>query len=897
MEMKLLRQPKPTNTLQATVHDHVRYQSMLRPEAEALWYRGRSTSYSELQRKSDCMAQHLHQCGVRQGDIVGIALGIGEDLIVSMLAIMECGAAFLPLDAYHPMDRLQSMLADADTRLLITHDYLFARFDPLLSASGGRVLCIETALPIIAKLEGAPLRKNVTGDDLAYVMYTSGSTGQPKGVEITHRALVNKIARPGAWGAVSSEVRGALLASITFDASLAQIFIPLAHGGCVVLVDYDERLQPPNLWRLLAATQTSVIDATPSWLSAMLDIATPETHWQPQRVVLGGEPLPPRLLTRLRQLWPQATVVNAYGPTEACIDAACYEIDPNTNIAPFNLSVPIGKALPNYRIYVLDSMLQPVTPGQEGELFIAGCGLARGYRKRPQQTAECFIADPFVVGEKMYRTGDLMRMNAAGLLEFIGRCDNQIKIRGQRVELGEIESVLSQYENAYALAAVLIDDELTVCVVCDGAGAITNLREYAKNELPSAMQPQRWIAIAELPLTLTGKLDRKALHELVITERNKHSHPSPSAPAAPQNEVEEKLLTLWSEIFDLPTTAMGRDANFFELGGQSLSAAWLMARINRLFGVELGLATLFNHSTLADLAVAIQRGERGGETSGLLSLNRGNGQPLFCVPPLGGVGTIYVGLARSLAQHCPVYALQAMNLPSNHLDMDTLADHYIARMRAMQPKGPYRLIGYSAGGAVLLAMCAKLTERDESISELILIDPYHWVDTGLETTGNSNAEEMFWKVCREMLGEALDIRDAAADRVMPLVRDLWAERVRQPSNNALQFSKTLQAKAQLVLPKRYDLNVIAILIEGSHNNWNAYYEHQPVALNFSIPRLLLIQPDSDEPEYRQRRFQQWRALTGNNLKSVVVPGHHHTMLSSALTMGAIAAHINNQRIA
>lgn len=873
----------------STVQQLFRLQSEAQPHAEALWYRGSAISYGELQDRVDRMARYLAQCGVRENTIVGVALGVGEELVVTLLAILECRAAFLPLDAWHPLERLEAMLADADATVLITHNYLFDRFDGLLKARGGFVFCVENEAASIAQQSAEPLAKKIGSDELAYIMYTSGSTGQPKGVEITHGALLNKIAHAGVWGAVDSSVRGALIASMIFDAALAQIFLPLAHGGCVVLIDHDERLQARDLWRTLERANTTHIDATPSWLSAMLDIAQPEARWQPQRVILGGESLPPRLLARLRQLWPDAVIVNAYGPTETCIDAACFEIHPRMDISIFSHTVPIGSVLPNYRLYVLDAELLPVSPGNSGELYIAGAGLARGYRKRAQQTDERFVADPFVRGEKMYRSGDEVKLRDDGLLEFIGRCDDQIKIRGQRIEIGEIEAVLAGHETARAVAVALIENYLTAFVVSDRTKALEALRTYALEKLPVAMQPQRWIAIESLPLTPTGKLDRKALIGLSKTAQPTNEESDRADPIM-QNKVELTLQQLWSELLEQPLKNIDRMANFFELGGQSLIAAQLMAEINRIFGTELGLATLFNYSTLADLAVAVQRGERGGETAGLLTLSRGSGRPIFCVPPLGGVGTVYVGLANALASHCPLYALQAIDLPREQISMDMLATYFIARMRSIQPRGPYRLVSYSAGGAVALAMCEQLAASGDTVSELILIDPYHWSPDDLQVAGKENPAEMFWRVCREMLGEALDIRDAAADRAMPFVREVWSQ-VLASNERKQTFDADTHARALTLLPKRCDLSVLALLIEGVHNNWSAYCGYQPKPLPLHIENTLIIQPDADAPDKREQRFMQWRVLIGDHLIAHLAPGAHHTMLNSSITLEAISASI------
>lgn len=873
----------------AGAHEFFRKQSTTQPLAGALWHRGHSVSYGELQDKVDRMAWYLDRMGVRESDIVGIALDVGTDLIVAMLATLECGAAFLALDPHHPPERLQSMLLDADVRLLLTHECWQSQFEPLLDVCEGHVLCVDKEAAAIAQQSCEPLRRNITGDHLAYLMYTSGSTGQPKGVEINHRALVNKISHAGAWGELNAEVRGVLLASIIFDAALAQIFFPLSHGGCVILIDHDERLQPRDLWRVLTTARATVIDATPTWLSAMLDIGLPTSNWQPRRVVLGGEALPPQLLVRLRRLWPQATLVNAYGPTETCIDSVCFEIEPHIDVAAFTRSIPIGAALPNYRLHILDAELNPVAIGQSGELCIGGYGLARGYRKRPQQTDERFIPDPFVNGERLYRTGDLVRMRKDGLLEFIGRCDDQIKISGQRIEIGEIEAVLGQSGAACNIAVALVDAKLTAFVSGANSDALDELRKFALNKLPGVMQPQRWISIAALPLTPSGKLDRKALTTVADEYREKLLSSS-SALQVVDDAIEATLQQLWGEVLDIPAESIKREDNFFELGGQSLTAAMLMAKINQTFDVELGLATIFTHSALMDLALAIQRGECSGETAGLVTLSRTAGQPLFCIPPLGGVGTVYVGLARALAKHCPVYALQSIDLPDSPatIDMTALAAHFIARVRAVQPHGPYRFAGYSAGGAVALAMCERLTAQGEHISQLVLIDPYHWTDIDLQIARKKNPEEMFWQICREMLGEALDIRDAAADRVLPLAQSMWAEKLKQPHTKATNFSDAIRTHAQLVLPERIDLSVLALLIEGVHNSWSAYYGHEPKPISFPIAHLLMIQPDADEVGKREQRSSHWRALAGNNLHAVVVTGQHPTMLISAATIAAIA---------
>lgn len=867
-------------------------QAALTPNATAVHYQGQSFSYAELNSRSTKLAHFMVEGGLTKGAVVGVCLPPTFDLIVAMLAVWKAGGVYLPLDSEYPAERSLNIADEAGCRFIVTVapiSYPFQR-------PGTYVVYVDAWSDQIALRPTEPLHNRVYGDDLAYLMYTSGSTGKPKGVMVSHSSLVNKLVHPGTWGVVSSECRSALLTSIAFDPSLVQIMLPLTHGGSVLVVHSSERLNPERIWSRLAEYDVTVLDCTPSWLQAMLE--HPIGNFSPDRIVLGGETLTPVFAKRVQTTFADAQLVNIYGPTETCVDATAYELQPDDFSAT---SIAIGKALPGYRLRILGDGGDALIVGEVGELHIGGTGLARGYWRNPIATGEAFIVDPEDRSERWYRTGDLVRERKDGNIEYIKRSDDQIKLRGQRVELGEVENALAQLPDvASAIVKVWpsengIDSQLIGYVVAtkDQPNIDSHaLRETLAERLPSFMVPSTIEVLDALPLSTTGKVDRTAL---VKPER-------PPAPLSeedlPRDDIEKALAGIWKEMLEIEQISI--HDNFFELGGHSLKAVQLLSAVNNRFSTGLSLSALLTHPSIADFSIALARGvqtlhrEESNARVMPLGSKPNNVSPLFFIPPASGVGLIYIGIARELSGITPTVALQMFNMPNKcagDIDMAQLVSELIKDIERVQPEGDIRLCAYSAGGAVTMEMARELQKIGRHVSHIFLIDPYLF--DGSDTPSSAPLEEnenAFWDVCVDMISDATGIRGVAADQILQVTKTLWLDLLSVGKRADDAEIQPLLEEARKVLPEQINLEIFILLLEGVGNLWHASKGHKNLApLSEFSGNAWFIQPDADPEDYRLHREEFWKRLAGPQMQSVLVPGEHSSMLHRARCVSAIGA--------
>ncbi|MCP2256429.1 non-ribosomal peptide synthase domain TIGR01720/amino acid adenylation domain-containing protein [Streptoalloteichus tenebrarius] len=553
------------------------------PDAPAVRTGADSLSYAELDARANQLARHLAGRGVGPDVLVGVCAERGTDLVVGMLGVLRAGGAYLPLDPAHPRERLAFMLADAGVTTVLTQRRLADR----VPAPAEALVFLDADRADIARHPATPPATRPRPEHLAYTIYTSGSTGRPKGVGIEHRQLASYLTHcvesyPGLAG--SALLHG----SVAFDLTITSVWGPLVTGGCVLVGDLDDTA--PEL-----PVRPSFVKVTPSHLPMLL--ALPERFSPTTDLVIGGEALPDETLRRWRERVPGAAVINEYGPTEATVGCVALRVGPEAELAPG--PVAIGVPIDGARAYVLDEWLRPVEPGQPGELYVAGEGLARGYLGRPGLTAERFVADPFgEPGARMYRTGDVVRLDTAGDLHYLGRSDDQIKIRGFRIEPAEIEAAVLRHP-AVANAAVAArgtgeDRRLVAYLVADGQPLpdAAALREFLAPSLPEHMIPATFVTLTELPLAPSGKLDRGALPE--------PEQVAAPASRAPEGPVEEAIAEIWADV--LGVERVGAEEDFFELGGNSLLAFRVVPRVRKALGVQLPARVLFDHRTVAALA-------------------------------------------------------------------------------------------------------------------------------------------------------------------------------------------------------------------------------------------------------------------------------------------------------
>jgi amino acid adenylation domain-containing protein len=572
------------------IHDLISAQAALTPHAIAVVCGAERLSYAELLDRADRLAASLQAMGIGADDLVALYLTRSATLIVALLAVLKAGAAYVPLDPDHPAQRTALILNDAAIRVLLTEGPLLATLPP----THATIVDLDDPAAFHAS---RTLDQRAGPENLAYLLYTSGSTGLPKGVAVEHRALVNVITAVGALLQSTADDRWLAISTLTFDIASLEILLPLATGACVIVARTDESKDPWRLQTLLTQSDATMLQATPSTWRMLIDAG-----WSGSpalRMISAGEALSMRLaqelLARGKQLW------NLYGPTETTIYATFHAVQHDDG-AP-----PIGRPVANTKLYVLERGGQPAPVGIPGELYIGGMGLARGYYGQPDLTAERFVGNPFVAdaAARLYRTGDLVRWRADGLLEYLGRNDHQVKIRGHRIELEEVQAALSQHpavQSCVVVAQPATADELQIVayfVPRQGARPDTGgLRHFLRSTLPEAMIPAHYIELTAMPMTPSGKLDRAALPD---PANYGAAHSESFVP--PQSPLELVIARIWSTV--LGRSEIGVHDNFFDLGGHSLMATRVVSRLRSHLQIDLPLAALFEAPTVAGLATAI----------------------------------------------------------------------------------------------------------------------------------------------------------------------------------------------------------------------------------------------------------------------------------------------------
>ena len=693
----------------SSVHAMITATAQATPDAIALEFGERALTYEELDVWSNRLARILVAHGVRRDVLVGVLAERSLETVVSVLAVLKAGGAYVPLDPAHGEARINQILKEAHPRVLLG---ALSLFETISSAT-----IITPSQALSPDISASPIGADVQPSDLAYVIFTSGSTGRPKGVEIEHRSLLNllqSMVREPGFG--SSDTLLAVT-TLAFDIAGLELYLPLIAGGRVVIAPSEKIGDGRLLMQLLEESGATVMQATPATWRLLFG-----SGWQGDRklkVLVGGEALSPELGRRLasscREVW------NMYGPTETTIWSATYRV---TGLE--DKSVPIGLPIANTTFYVLNSELHPLAAEDEGELYIGGDGLARGYLGRPDLTSDRFLPDPFssLAGARLYRTGDIARIRKDGNIEFLGRVDHQVKIRGFRIELGEIESVLERHpgvRQAIVMAREDGDHEkyIVAYVSLHTAPVVTvaQLRRHVIGELPGYMVPSSFVQLAEFPLTANGKVDRNLLPPPSAAERTAGHDYVP-----PKNRTERRLIAIWEKV--LKIHPIGSTANFFDLGGQSIQAAELFLQIRRTFGCDLPLSTLFRADTVEKLAVELSASSSEAYPTLIAIQPNGSRPPFFCVHGGAGVTLYLQGLARRMDSEQPFYSIEPEGLDGKKFQRTTveaMAAHYIAEIRKIQPTGPYRVGGYCFGGVLAVEMAQQLRRAGDEVELVALL--------------------------------------------------------------------------------------------------------------------------------------------------------------------------------
>ncbi|KAG0042710.1 hypothetical protein BGZ83_000149 [Gryganskiella cystojenkinii] len=704
------------------IHQLFEEQVRKAPEAIAVVHDDHSMTYSALNNRANSLARTLVDFGVLPGDNVAILLERSFKLIVAQLAILKVGGAYVPIDAKAPVERQTYIATDSGAKLLITDentDVLPHIQTPLLRLSGAQDN-IENEQDTVE----ISVYSSASSLDAAYIMYTSGSTGIPKGVVVSHRGIVRLVVNSG-YADIGLEDRVAFVANIAFDASTFDVWLALLNGARIVIIDNDTYLDAYLLEAALDRHQITALLLTMA-LFHQYAFTIGNALSKLKYLICGGEQGLIEVFSEVLRHGGPVRLINAYGPTESTVIATTYNVTGGNNVSD---RLPIGRPIGNTQVYVLDKYCNPVPIGVVGELYIGGPGVAIGYLNRPDPTAERFIPDPFrnVPGARMYRTGDLVRYLPDGNIVFMGRNDDQVKIRGFRIELGEIEARFAEHPQVREVIVLAIgesDKRLIAYVVADLDEQLANtLREHLAAALPEYMIPSAFVRLDVFPLTNNGKVDRRALPE-----------PDSASFAArdyevPQGDLEVTLASIWAEL--LKIEQVGRHDNFFMLGGHcghSLLAVRMMSYVRKRLGIELKLQTLFSAPTITKLAKKLLQGNNGQEDEYgvLLPLKtQGSRPPLFCIHPGLGMSWSYGGLAKYLNSEQPLYGLQARGLNGKTpmaISVKEMTLDYIGQIRSIQPHGPYYLLGWSFGGTVAQSMAVEFERQGEKVALLAIMD-------------------------------------------------------------------------------------------------------------------------------------------------------------------------------
>ncbi|MGQ4475118.1 non-ribosomal peptide synthetase [Streptomyces sp. SAS_276] len=733
-------------------------QARERPTHTAVVDRDSSLDYATLHQRANHLAIALVARSVRPGDVVGLHAKRSCDLAVGILGILKAGAAYLPLDPGQPAERLATMVEDAACPVVLSDHDNADRAPEWLDLS---VVEAEGA-----KRQGPPTGIDHAPDQLAYVIFTSGSTGRPKGVAVEHRSVLNLFATWHArMGTAPGEV-GSAWSSIGFDASIHELLLPLTTGGELHIVPEELRGDPEELlaWmREHAVTQAFLPPAYVKWIDENPAV---RLRGLPMRKLLTGvESLTEAGLHRMTQRLPGLRICFGYGPTEATLYSTAY-YEPG----PLERSCPIGRPLPGTRMYILDGRMEPVPPGVVGEVYLGGASLARGYLGRPDLTKERFLPDPFVPGERIYRTGDLARRLSDGQAHYMGRADDQVKLRGFRIEPAEVEAALMSLPGVRE-AAVLVDQDATgqprlIAGIGRGtapAHTTHDWRTALARRLPDYMIPAAFLDLDTLPLNRSGKLDRPQLLRLA-----KESTSTQVNTAAPRDHIEHGLYRIWQRILLHPD--IGVSDNFFEIGGTSLSAIKMAHAVTETFGRRLPVGEVMTRPTIETLA-ALLRDDRTARAPGsLIEFRPGTGPRVVCVHPAGGTAFCYLPLATLLPDTVALYGIQSPGVnPDEDLlpSVEAMAEEYL---RLLEPLGgqPLVLTGLSYGGLVAHEMGRLLAGAGHRAVSVVLLDTQATDDASARAEiGAVDAAEFRDKLVR-FNGMYPGIDDAQVDRYFHL---------------------------------------------------------------------------------------------------------------------------------
>ncbi|QEG23834.1 non-ribosomal peptide synthetase/type I polyketide synthase [Mariniblastus fucicola] len=714
------------------VHEQIEQQALKTPDAIAVVCGSESLTYRELNEKANQLAWHLKELGVGPDVRVGISIQREVQLIVTIQAVLKAGGAYVPLDQSYPQKRLQQITTTAELSVVVTDQAHREKFADTCE----HVACFDADDLTIARQRNDNPPVTASAENLMYVIYTSGSTGDPKGAGVYHRGFTNLVDWFRREFEIDANDRSLVVTSHGFDLTQKNLFATLTVGGQVHLTDC-QIFDPGIILNEVSQADISLLNCTPSNLYLLLSDSEKTPQLNSLRMVfLGGEPIDMAKLAPWRnQSGFATTIVNTYGPTECTDICSFYRIAPDS----IEKSIPVGFPISNVQTWVLDEQLRKVPVGVTGELCIGGVSVGAGYLHDSQLTSEKFVANPFASDDcdRIYRTGDLCRYRENGAIDFIGRVDDQIKIRGNRVELGEIESVLLTHSQITDCAVIAVDDargnkRLVAFFVANSVQPGSNghpveastppssdeLKQFLFDQLPSYMVPSLFNSLAQMPLTPHGKVDRRALASIGNRFRRVDY-------LAPRNETEIMLSGLWEAV--LGEERIGVKDGFFDLGGDSMMSIELVIKIRKATGIEVPLAVLLQNDTVAGMANYLSQNPNSAWSPIVPIQTHGDRPPLFCIHPVGGNVLCYAPLADALGDNQPVYGLQARGVAGTDeplASMELMVEDYLSAIREIQPSGPYHFAAWSSGGIVAYEIARRLIDNGEQVATVALFDSF-----------------------------------------------------------------------------------------------------------------------------------------------------------------------------
>jgi amino acid adenylation domain-containing protein len=705
------------------------------PDNTAISCNGQAISYSRLVFMAGQLANHLIEKGVKVGDIVGVSVNRSNEMIIAMLGIVRAGAVYLPLDPDYPKDRIEYMLADSDAKVLLLSKEHSGKF----RSKAGEIAMEDIWDNLVNHKADVP-EVNIKGTDLVYILYTSGSTGKPKGVKVRHFNLINFLISMGVKPGMSSNDKLLAVTTISFDVSVYELFVPLIHGAEVVIADKEASTDPRILLDIINNEAITILLTTPSTWSTIIDTGWAKPY--PLKALCGGEALPKsladKLLSRASEVW------NMYGPTET---TACTTLK---QITTDDETINIGWPIHNAQVYILNEENEQVMPGVIGEIFIGGDGVTEGYLNLPDLTDERFIKNPFSLapGATLYKTGDLGKFCTNGDIQYFGRTDQQVKIRGLRIELGEIETALSAQEEIKDVVAMAVDDamgdaKLVAYIILEHhlnnfQTLITAWKENLKLKLPQYMIPASFIIVEEFPLTSNNKIDKKALTKIKPTNVS-----TTKIKALPETENEKLVYNIWAEILNISDFDI--DDDFFEIGGHSLLAVKMMSILEKQTGNRLPLATLFESSTVKQLAKEIGLTEHLNFKTLVSIKPTGTKNPVYLIHGGGLNVLLFKYVSKYFDADQPVFGIQAIGLTDDTevpQTLEEIATKHVDEILKRHPTGPYSLVGYSLGGYIAFEIAKQLQAMGKVVKMLGIIDTY--------AGSNSIPEPVFTRVIKKI---------------------------------------------------------------------------------------------------------------------------------------------------